>query len=141
MALSDKAPVCSPAVFLANFAPIVGSGHQHNMAEAVFFLSYPKHALLERYLCVGVIGTKRSGCYERKCCSISRLWMVMMDTRVLATLPMDGYDESGTVTSLWSDKKSDFPIGRSPRPTATIMTLKSATVHPFLPASLNCRIL
>ncbi|GFX37855.1 uncharacterized protein TNCV_1823111 [Trichonephila clavipes] len=50
VALSDKAPLWSPVVFLAKFAPIVGSGHQHSMADAVAFLSHPRHARLERNL-------------------------------------------------------------------------------------------
>ncbi|GFW39549.1 transposable element Tc1 transposase [Trichonephila clavipes] len=45
--MSDKAHLWSPAVFLAKFAPIVGLGHQHSMADAVAFLSYPRHAQLE----------------------------------------------------------------------------------------------
>ncbi|GFW49491.1 uncharacterized protein TNCV_2842721 [Trichonephila clavipes] len=49
VALSDKAPLWSPVVFLAKFAPIVGSGHQYSMADAVAFL-YPRHARLERDL-------------------------------------------------------------------------------------------
>ncbi|GFV80625.1 hypothetical protein TNCV_4617871 [Trichonephila clavipes] len=81
VALSDKAPLWSPAVFIAKFAPIVGPGHQHYMADAVAFLSYPRNARLERDL-----------------------------------------------------------TNRLAKSTTTIMTLKSSTVHPFLPAFSNGRI-
>ncbi|GFV26469.1 hypothetical protein TNCV_3361221 [Trichonephila clavipes] len=50
VALSGKAPLWSPVVFLVKFAPIVESGHQHSMADTVPFLSYPRYALLERDL-------------------------------------------------------------------------------------------
>ncbi|GFX87157.1 uncharacterized protein TNCV_4077441 [Trichonephila clavipes] len=50
VAFSDKAHLWSPAIFLTKFAPIVGSGHQHSMVDAVPFLSYPRHAGLERDL-------------------------------------------------------------------------------------------
>ncbi|GFU46422.1 hypothetical protein TNCV_1280681 [Trichonephila clavipes] len=47
-----KAPWWSPAVFLAKFAPIFRSSDQHSMADAVAFLSYPKHTRLERNLAI-----------------------------------------------------------------------------------------
>ncbi|GFV86152.1 hypothetical protein TNCV_671491 [Trichonephila clavipes] len=40
----------SIAVFLTKFAPLVGSGHQNSMTDAVTFVSYARYARLERDL-------------------------------------------------------------------------------------------
>ncbi|GFX21799.1 hypothetical protein TNCV_2310781 [Trichonephila clavipes] len=64
--------------------------------------------------------------------------MVMVDTRVRVVRLMVDNDESSAVTA---DLTIKFVllICCGPRSIATIMALKSAAVHPFLPASSNGR--
>ncbi|GFW90324.1 hypothetical protein TNCV_2121881 [Trichonephila clavipes] len=77
-------------------------------------------------------GRWRSGRPEIKFCSISRLCIVMVDTRVRVARQMVDKDESGAVTT---DLTINLYSG-----SAAIMRLISAIVHQFLPASSNGRI-
>ncbi|GFT27986.1 uncharacterized protein TNCV_643961 [Trichonephila clavipes] len=102
-ALSDKEPLSSPALFLARFLPIAGSGIQHSMADA---LSYPRHARLERDLVNWL---------TKKVFDKLRLWRVMMDIRMRVARLMVDYDESGAVTAgltINLTSLSDVALGR-----------------------------
>ncbi|GFV06851.1 hypothetical protein TNCV_1962721 [Trichonephila clavipes] len=62
--------------------------------------------------------------------------MFMVDTCVRVVHLMIDNDESSIVTADLTTNLASL-ICCVPRRTATIMTLRSATVHPFLPASSN----
>ncbi|PRD36163.1 UNVERIFIED_CONTAM: hypothetical protein NCL1_09471 [Trichonephila clavipes] len=98
-ALSDKEPLSSPALFLARFLPIAGSGIQHSMADA---LSYPRHARLERDL----VNWLTKKVFDK---------LVMMDIRMRVARLMVDYDESGAVTAgltINLTSLSDVALGR-----------------------------
>ncbi|GFW98233.1 hypothetical protein TNCV_331851 [Trichonephila clavipes] len=52
MQWNDKVSWWSLAVFLDQFSPIVGPGHEHSLLDAVAFSSYPRHDRLERDLAI-----------------------------------------------------------------------------------------
>ncbi|GFT08012.1 hypothetical protein TNCV_2589371 [Trichonephila clavipes] len=64
----------------------------------------------------GVSGRWRSGRYERKFCSISRLWMVMVDTLVRVTRLMVDNDESSTMTADLTTNLSSWSVVDLSRP-------------------------